>query len=114
VMGLKTYLQLGRDRSETTRDTKEESVVLSHLLSSHDRVVLLRWSSHLAENLLAQSLLDLVDVAGGSTFFDSLLDGFSKAGNVAVKAVVDDSNLGHGMNEKVMKLLVFKNYAILV
>lgn len=59
-------------------------------------MLLLGRGTHLTKNLLAQSLLDLVDVTSGTGSFDSLLDGFGKAGNVAVKTVVDDGDLGHG------------------
>ena len=58
-------------------------------------MILFRWSAHLGQYLFGQRLGDLKDIAGGTSGFDTRLDGLSHGGNVPVGGIIDDGNLGH-------------------
>lgn len=91
-----TYLHLCRHSTISSRDTKDESIIFSHLSSCDHRIIWLGRSAHCLEDVLTQSFSHLVNVARGTTGFNTLLDCLSHSGNMAIHTVVDNRNLCHG------------------
>lgn len=86
-------LELSWPRAITSADTDEEAVVLWEIGRGDNGVVRFSGGVHLREDLLGQSLRNLVDGGRTPSGLDALLDGFGQFGDVAVHSVDDDGDL---------------------
>jgi hypothetical protein len=90
VMGESTHLPLSREVTESGGDTEEDTVVLLELLGvleGGDAGVLGR-SVHLGQDLLGESLGDLVDIDLDAGLLSTLLLGLGEGLDMPVKGVL--------------------------
>jgi len=91
--GVPESLELSGPGAITGADTNEEAIVVRELGSGDNGVVRLRRRVHLRENLLRESLRDLVDRGRATLGFDTLLDRFGQLGDVAVHGVDNNGDV---------------------
>jgi len=78
-------------------DTDDEAIELSDIVGGEDGVTGFRRRIHLGQDLLRESLGDLVDSGATTGSLDAPLLSFGQLGDVAVESVNDDCNVGsHG------------------
>jgi len=82
--GIPEGLELSWPGAVTSADTDEEAVVLREIGSGGNRVVRFWGRVHLREDLLGESLRDLVDGCRATSGLDALLDGFGQRSDVTV------------------------------
>lgn len=87
----KTYLPLSGEVSISSGNAKQEAVVLGEGLGvlKEGDILRLGRSVHLGEDLIRQSLGDLVDVDLGASSLGTLLLGLGELLNVAVHGVLE-------------------------
>ncbi|ETO80384.1 hypothetical protein F444_05107, partial [Phytophthora nicotianae P1976] len=89
-------LDLRWQRAEARGEAEQDAVRLLQGVHSGDGVVLLGGGVHLAQDLVGERLLHLVDLGSHAVDgFDALLGSLGELGDVAIGGVVDDSDLGH-------------------
>jgi len=87
-------LELSGHVTVASGDAKEEAIVVSEVAGSDDGVRRLGRCMHLGQNLLGESLGNLVDGDLTTGSFDAPLLSLGNLGDVAVEGVDDDSEVG--------------------
>jgi len=87
-------LPLSGEVTEASGYTIKDTIIVSEVIGRNDRIIGLGGRMHLGQDLLGESLGDLIDGSRSTSGFDTFLLSLGHFGDVAVQGVDDNCDVG--------------------